>query len=128
MKIYFKIDKASVPEDIRMQISGANRNLSSIDDDIFAFSFDPIVFTHAWQLLASSPTRFGNDLSPYLACTNDFFLRSGSSEVLCLTMGTTDFKKRMSEDLSVAVASLFMVESFNIEWNTIAQIPQNSNL
>lgn len=128
MKVYFKFDRESVPELIRTQIASLNGNLISLDGETFAFNFDPVVFTHAWQVLTKSPTGFGSDLSMYLAGTYDFFLRNSTSEALCLTVGTTDFKRRISEDLSVALASLFMVNSFGVEWNTIAQIPSNRNL
>jgi hypothetical protein len=40
----------------------------------------------------------------------------------------TDTKKRLSEDLGVALSSLFMAEAFGVTWDTIAQIPQNSKL
>ena len=40
----------------------------------------------------------------------------------------SDAKKRLAEDLGVALSALFMVEAFGVAWNTIAQIPQNSKL
>jgi hypothetical protein len=129
MKVYFRFDNGSVDASLRHQITAANSSLTPLDGELYAFQFNPVVFTHAWQLLGKSSTRFGNDLSPYLACTHDFFTRSVQTrDILSLQFGTADFKKRISEDLGVSIASLFMVQSFGIQWHTIAQIPENRNL
>jgi len=118
----------SVPEGLRNQVTQNNSSLNSLDDELYSFEFDPVVFTHAWQLLGNSPTRYGNDLSPYLVSTHDFFSHRDRNGLLALTFGTPDFKRRISEDLGASIASLFMVNSFGLKWNTIAQIPENHNL
>lgn len=128
MRVYFRFCEGLVPDALKAQVITRNTALRQFDATLFALDFDPTVFTHALQLLGQSSTRFGNDLSPYLACVHNFFERAPEAEVLSLAYGTSDFKKRMSEDLGVSLASLFMVESFGIEWHTIAQIPENRSL
>lgn len=128
MKIYVKLDKGSIPASLRAVIKSANTNLSHSDDDIYLYTFNPLEFTHAWLLLGSYPSRYGSDLSPYLANTKDFFKRAPASPFLNLDFGSEDFKRKLSEDLGASLASLLMVESFHIEWQTIAQIPKNRTL
>jgi hypothetical protein len=97
----------------------------------YFLNFTPAVFLHAYTLLGSNPQRFGQDLTLYLATTNTFFDKSSAPLDVHLSLvgvNTSDAKKRLSEDLGVALSSLFMVEAFGVAWDTIAQIPQNSKL
>lgn len=97
----------------------------------FFLRFSPEIFLHAYVLLGESPQRFGSDLSLYLATVNSFFDKSSTVQtgfVSLVGITQTDTKKRLSEDLGVALSSLFMVEAFGVTWDTIAQIPQNSKL
>ena len=128
MKIYMRLDKQSISESVRNLIITNNRLLSSLDDDILVFRIDPIEFTHAYQLLGESSTRFGNDLQLYLGTVNTFFRNINHDGLLTLGFGDSDFKRKVSEDLSVGISSLFMVKSFGIKWETIAQIPSNKKL
>jgi hypothetical protein len=43
-------------------------------------------------------------------------------------VATSDARRRLSEDLGVALAALFMVQGFDVLWGTIAQIPANARL
>lgn len=93
--------------------------------------FQPITFVHAYGLLGSSPQRFGTDLQLYLATANSFFQWHAKTTQIHLSLSqvtTTDAKRRLSEDLGVALASLFMVAAFGVTWDTIAQIPLNKKL
>lgn len=92
------------------------------------FHVDPLVFTHAYMLMGSHPSRFGYDLSLYLSTVNTFFDRSSTQETIRIPPTSQDAKKRLSEDLGVALACLFMVKALNIQWPTISQIPMNSKL
>lgn len=98
----------------------------------FFLSFSPPVFAHAYALLGNSPQRFGSDLSLYLSTVRSFFERSPSAVTNHVSLAglntTSDSKKRLAEDLGVALSALFMVESFGVTWDTIAQIPQNNKL
>lgn len=97
----------------------------------FFLNFSPAVFLHAYVLPGESPQRFGSDLSLYLATVNAFFAKSPTVQtgfVSLVGITQTDTKKRLSEDLGVALSSLFMAEAFGVTWDTIAQIPQNSKL
>jgi hypothetical protein len=97
--------------------------------DIRLMAFSPTVFTHAYQLLGEAPQRFGQDLSLYLASTKTFFERADVAGGIDLTgFGNSDSLRRLSEDLGVAFASLFMVKVFGVLWETIAQIPSNTKL
>ena len=130
MKVYFRFDKNSVPEKLMKSIITNNKLLTLLDNELFSFKFEPLEFLHAWQLLGNSSTRYGNDLSQYIPSVCDFFnkKRVNQNELLSLNFGTTDFKKRMSEDLAVSIASLFMVNSFGIKWENITQIPENNKI
>jgi hypothetical protein len=97
----------------------------------YVLEFSPTVFVHAYALLGGNPQRFGLDLSLYLATINAFFDRGSivSKGHLSLDgIGTSDAKKRLAEDMGVALSALFMVEGFGVTWDSIAQIPQNSKL
>jgi len=96
MKACFRFDNGSVDAALKNQVITADCSLTGLDADLFVLQFNPFVFTHAWQLLGKSSTRFGNDLSPYLACTHDFFTRSAQTGLLSLQFGTSDFKKRIA--------------------------------
>jgi len=106
------------------------KNLEAPDRSFF-LTFSPDIFIQAYVLLGDSPQRFGADLAFYLATVNTFFGMSPTVQtgfVSLVGIPQTDTKKRLSEDLGVALSSLFMVEAFGISWDTIAQIPLNSKL
>ncbi len=97
----------------------------------FSLTFASDIFIQAYVLLGDSPQRFGADLAFYLATVKTFFEKSPTVQtgfVSLVGITQTDTKKRLSEDLGVALSSLFMVEAFGITWDTIAQIPLNSKL
>lgn len=87
--------------------------------------FDPLIFTHAYLLLGKNPTRSGYDLSYYLATVNGFFDRNNGLRQLRLAGTVADIRKRLSEDLAVAISSVFMNTCFGVDWRSIAQIPTN---
>ncbi len=94
-------------------------------------TFQPITFIHAYGLLGANPQRFGTDLKLYLATVNSFFSWHMTTTQIHVTLNrvtVTDAKRRLSEDLGVALASLFMVRAFGVVWDTIAQIPLNTKL
>jgi hypothetical protein len=94
----------------------------------YLFHIDPIVFTHAYMLMGTHASRFGYDLSLYLSTVNTFFNRNPLQETIRIPNTSQDAKRRLSEDLGVALASLFMVKALNIQWPTISQIPMNNKL
>ncbi len=128
MKIYLKLDSRSINATALGAITTRNSKLSSVEDEVFLYTFDPVVFTHGWELLGSSPLRYGTDLTPYLANTISHFRRIAGAIYLYLDFGDSDFKKKLSEDLGVSLAAMFMVDSYGVEWHTITQIPANRNL
>ena len=99
-------------------------------DGAFALTLGATTFVHAYALLGRSPARFNRDLSIYLAGVNAVFDRGhGKSGYIELGAGgTTDWKRRVAEDLGVSLAALFMVASFGLTWETIAQIPAATTL
>lgn len=97
----------------------------------YELEFHSLTFIHAYALLGQSVQRFGLDLRLYLGTVKTFFeggIDSDSLRVSLTHVSATDAKRRLSEDLGVALSSLFMVEAFLVRWETIAQIPQNSKL
>ncbi len=92
-------------------------------------ALDPLVFTQAYMLLGESPQRFGSDLSLYLATVQAFFRAANTDGGLSLALlPNPDAKRRLSEDLGVALSSIFMVDLFELPWQSISQLPQNSSL
>lgn len=90
--------------------------------------FDPLRFTHVYQLLGQNAANSDHDLTYYLTTVNGFFDRNGGLRQLRLSGPTADIKKRLSEDLGVALAATFMHDCFNVDWRTVAQIPANNAL
>lgn len=90
---------------------------------------DPAEFTHAYALLGASPLRFTTDLTLYLSTVRAYFERSDCTGGIEIPGNAdSDAKKRLSEDLGVALSSKFMVSLFGLSWASIAQIPQNNKL
>lgn len=103
-------------------IVGAPENLRSL-------LVDPATFAHALLLLGDNPQRFTTDLSLYLSTLRTFFERSDAKGGICIPpSANTDARRRLSEDLGVGLASYFMNRVFHVGWETISQIPQNSQL
>lgn len=128
MKVQFQFDSNSVPGAVKAQILASNGKLGPLDTGLYKYAFEAIQFFHAWQLMGTSPQRFGNDLSQYLIGAYDFLLRAPKTEYVQLDFGNADFKRRVSEDMGASIACLFMVDSFGLEWETITHIPANQGL
>lgn len=90
---------------------------------------DPIEFTHAYALLGGSSQRFGQDLRIYLATVRSFFdAMQPLARLRIPATASSDHKRRLAEDLGVALAAGFMVHGFDLDWTTVSQIPQNAKL
>ena len=90
---------------------------------------DPALYGHVYHLLGSNPTRFTSDLMFYIATVCTFFNGQPQAQLINVPNGAdADFKKRLSEDMGVALASTFMTKGFDISWESISQIPANSKL
>ena len=124
-KTMVRLDNDTIDSQVIQNVLTTNQKLSAIDRHIFMFEFDDTVFTHTLMLLGRNSNRFGYDLQYYL---NSIGLISKNlpSEYLTLDIGSSDFKRKASEDFGVGFSSLFMVESFGISWQNISQIPQNT--
>lgn len=128
-RTFIHFDTSTIHSDIINQIDSTNNLLLNIDQNIRAFDFDATAFAHALMLMGQNKNRFGYDLSLYLNTAVYFFRNSRTaSGLLVIDSGSSDFKKRMSEDMGVAISSLFMVHSFKLKWETITQIPQNKKI
>lgn len=126
--VYF--DTSTIDISLMHQIYSTNSQLRPIEQNIYIFEFDAIVFTHALMLLGQNSNRFGYDLSLYLNTVVKFFGKTSASlsGLIVIDEGSTDFRKRISEDLGVGISSLFMVQSLSLKWETITQIPRNKKL
>lgn len=90
---------------------------------------NPALYAHVYHLLGSNPSRFTSDLTFYISTVRAFFDRQEESDLIQIPNGiNADAKKRISEDMGVALASTFMTAAFDIPWETISQIPANSKL
>lgn len=90
---------------------------------------DPALYGHVHHLLGNNPTRFTSDLRFYIATVRTFFDGQPQAQLIHVPNGAdADFKKRLSEDMGVALASTFITAAFDIRWESISQIPANSKL
>ncbi len=90
---------------------------------------DPALYAHVLHLLGNNSTRFTSDLRFYIATVRTFFEGQPQAQLISVPNGAdADFKKRLSEDMGVALASTFMTKAFDIRWESISQIPANSKL
>jgi hypothetical protein len=130
LRTFISFDASTIGFDLMQEIHSTNTNLQLIDQNICIFEFDSITFAHALLLLGKNGNRFGYDLSFYLTTVVYFFNNSATASrgLIVIDKGSSDFKKRISEDLGVAISSLFMVQSLQLKWETITQIPQNRKL
>ncbi len=128
IRTFVHLDSATIGSALESQIRSTNTGLAPVDCNIYLATFNPIVFGHASLLLGKNPNRFGYDLSTYLATLELFFRRKPQEGFLTINSGSSDFKKRLAEDIGAGLAALFMVMSFEIGWETISQIPQNRKL
>lgn len=111
--------------------TGYKRLLNSphFPEDVRFLAIDPTIFVHTYLLLGEQPQRFTQDLSLYLSTVRTFFERADASGGIAIpSNANSDSRRRLSEDLGVALAAIFMVEVFGLTWESISQIPQNSNL
>ena len=125
----FRID---APTLIRTAIAAGGNHLlnsSQLPQNVRFVAVNPAVFTHAYLLLGDQPQRFVNDLSLYLSTVRTFFERADATGGINVPASANpDSRRRLSEDLGVALAAFFMVEVFGLTWESISQIPQNSRL
>jgi hypothetical protein len=128
MKIFLKLDPQTIKDPIRSDILSRASSLTEAAHDVFVFEFTLQELMHAQALLTQHIEFYGNDLSTYLPSAITHFNRTGPDCEITFNMGGADFKKRMSEDMGVAISSLFMNQAFGIKWQTILQIPPNKKL
>lgn len=128
LNTYVRFDATSVPSIVLNQNVSTCAALRPVVEHDYILELDPGRFTHAHLVLGENPNRFGADLAPHLVTVIDFFEKSPKSRFITLNFGTSDFKRRHSEDLGVAMASLLMVNLFGIDWASICQIPENRKL
>jgi len=122
-----RLDTETIPESVIQNINN-NKKFKSLSENIYIFEYDDVVFTHALMLLGRNSNRFGYDLQDYL---NNVIFRLGktpNNPHITIDFGSSDFKRRASEDFGVGLSSLFMVELFNLRWENISHIPRNKNI
>lgn len=83
-----------------------------------------MVIDHAVLLLGEHKARLGFGLWHYLQSASALFSQTDNGFV-GLPDGSAEFKRRFAEDLGVALGSLLMVQTLNVKWETVAQIPTN---
>lgn len=126
-KTMVRLDNETIPESVIQKLN-SNKKFKNFSENIYIFEFDDVEFSHALELLGKNPNRFGSDLQDYL---NGALFRLGkipTNPYVTIDFGTQDFKRRASEDFGVGFSSLFMVELFNLGWESISQIPRNKNI
>lgn len=102
---------------------------SELGEQVRFLEIDPAEFTHAYTLLGANPQRFTTDLTLYLSTVRAFFERTDCHRGIEVPANAdADAKKRLSEDLGVALSSKLMASLFGVTWDSITQIPQNNKL
>lgn len=125
----YRIDATTLARALALPGAAEIPAVTGFPSSIRLMGVNPAVFTHAYQLLGEHPQRFGDDIALYLGTVKTFFERADVTDGINLTgFGNADSRRRLSEDLGVACASLFMVQVFDLGWETISQIPQNRAL
>ena len=127
-KLFVRIDRGSIARDDFAAMTSAHR-ITNVDvhEDCFQYGFDSITLDHALLLLGQNKSRFGFDLWPYLHSAHGLFGRIADGFVV-MPSGSPDFKRRYSEDLGVAIGSLFLAHTIGVRLETVAQIPTNARL
>lgn len=130
LRTFVSFDPSTIDFDVLQQIYSTNNQLREVEQNICVFEFDSITFTHVLMLLGQNQDRFGFNLFLYINTVVPLFNDStiSANGFIVIGQGSTEFKKRLSEDLGVAISSLLMNQSFDIRWETITQIPQNRKL
>lgn len=125
----FRIDAPTLTRAMAASGRGLLLNNVQLPDNVRFLSVNPAVFTHAYILLGEQPQRFLSDLTLYLTSVRTFFERTNTAGGISIPAAANpDSRRRLSEDLGVALAAYFMVEVFGLGWDSISQIPQNSKL
>lgn len=86
---------------------------AQITDDIFSASIDPVEFTHASLLLAQHSEEQPRNIYYYLSTLKDYFTVNSKSAYLDFKGAPTDRKRKLSEDMGVGLAALFMVKCYD---------------
>lgn len=128
MKIFLKLDPLTIQDPVRASIISRTGTLREVEHNLFVFLFSPVEFTHAQKLLSMHPETYGKDLSIYLSNVITHFDRTDETREITLSFGDTDFKRKMSEDMGVGLAAIFMNKAFGVEWKSMIQVPVNKRL
>lgn len=127
-KLFVRIDRGSIAAaDLTAMTSASQVTSIDVPDDCFQFHFEPISLDHALLLLGDNNSRFGFDLWHYLHSAYGLFSRISDGFVV-MPNGSPDFKRRYSEDLGVAIGSLFLANAIGLRLETVAQIPTTTRL
>jgi len=126
-KVVVRVDQSAQRYVSKILSNNNSLNIIDSNNNVYMFEFDDVEFAHATLLLGKDSQRFGYNLDYYLTCVLKI-LGHIERDYIVLDFGPDDFKRRASEDLGVGLASLFMVKSFNVRWETIYQIPTNRKL
>jgi hypothetical protein len=134
------MDRKTIPIATFREILNKNKELHCLDEEtnlrmendveeeIFIFRFDDMRFFHALSLLGKNPSRLGFDIGYYLNGVEYLLGKLPYYPYISVDFGPSDLRRRASEDFGVGLSSLFMVDSFAVEWQNISQIPKNKKL
>lgn len=127
-KLFLRIDRGSIAgTDLSAMMSASQITNVDVPEDCFQYGFDSITLDHALLLLGENKSRFGFDLWHYLHSAHGLFGHIADGFVV-MPNGSPDFKRRYSEDLGVAIGSLFLAHTIDLRLETVAQIPTNARL
>ena len=127
-KLLLRIDRGSIAQsDLASMYPSSNVSEVDSSQDCFQYAFESINLDHALLLLGHNQSRRGFDLWHYLQSAHALTEKDMDGFVL-MPNGSPDFKRRFSEDLGVAIGSLFLAHTIDLRLESVAQIPTNTRL
>lgn len=101
LRTFTSFDTSTIEYDVMQHIYSTDLHLREVEQNICVFEFDAVTFAHALMSLGQNGNRFGYDLSLYPNTVIYLFNNSTTAinGLIVVDKGSSDFKKRISEDL-----------------------------
>ncbi len=125
-KVMLRLDVNRIDPLTLSVIVHTSQSLRQLDRASYEFQFEDMDLVHAVSLLKSG-SESNRLLGLYLNSVVYVLETADSDPFIALDLTLTDFKRIVAEHLGVGLSSLFMVNVFGVEWETISQLPINKS-